>query len=222
MGQSDQILRIMHDIGLQFVPFLFALCFHEYAHGLVAKWKGDDTAEMQGRLTMNPVAHMDILGTVILPLLAIIFPAGIFFGWAKPVPVNTRNLKHPMKDMFWIALAGPMSNMLLAVIAVFLCGMIVRFGGQLSLSDTLLKILIIFTQTNLFLAVFNLIPINPLDGGKVIARFLPREISYKLEQHEHVTSIILMVLIFTGMLKILVYPVKFLFFWMMVIAGVPV
>lgn len=211
----------MHDIGLQFVPFLFALCFHEYAHGLVAKWKGDNTAEMQGRLTMNPMAHMDPIGTLLLPILSIIFPAGIFFGWAKPVPVNSRNLKHPMKDMFWIALAGPMSNILLASIAVFLCGMIVRFGGHLEISDVLLKILKTFTATNLFLAVFNLIPLNPLDGGKVVARFLPRELSYKLEQNEHVTSIVLMVLIFTGFLKILIYPVQFLFIWMMIFAGVP-
>ncbi|MFN8943896.1 MAG: site-2 protease family protein, partial [Pseudobdellovibrionaceae bacterium] len=104
MNELD-LFRVLHDIGLQFVPFLFALCFHEYAHGFVAKLKGDNTAEAEGRLTMNPISHMDFFGTFLLPILAIVFKSPIFFGWAKPVPVNPRNLKNPTKDMFWIALA---------------------------------------------------------------------------------------------------------------------
>ncbi|MBC7372008.1 MAG: site-2 protease family protein, partial [Bdellovibrionaceae bacterium] len=100
------MMEIGAKIGVYYIPFLFALCFHEYAHGFVAKMLGDNTAEMLGRLTLHPVVHMDMLGTVALPLMAIVFNSPIFFGWAKPVPVNARNLKNPKKDMFWVALAG--------------------------------------------------------------------------------------------------------------------
>lgn len=220
MGQSDQILRIIHDIALQFVPFLFALCFHEYAHGLVAKMLGDNTAESQGRLTMNPTAHMDPVGTLILPILSIAFQSPIFFGWAKPVPVSTRNLKHPIKDMFWIALAGPMSNILLATLAALAISGVLKFGENLFYAGALVKILATFMSTNLFLAVFNLIPLHPLDGGKVLARFIPREWNYKLEQNEQVTGMILMVLIFTGALSLLAYPVKYIYIHLMLLAGV--
>ena len=103
-------MEIGYKIGMNFVPFLFALCAHEYAHGLVAKWRGDNTAQALGRLTLNPLAHADPIGTFVLPLAAIIFNVPIFFGWAKPVPVDARQLKNPRTDMFWIALAGPGSN----------------------------------------------------------------------------------------------------------------
>ena len=94
------LLELARNIGLQYIPFLFALCFHEYAHGFVAKMKGDRTAEMMGRLTLNPMAHIDPIGTVLLPLLAVSGYFRFFFGWAKPVPVNERNLRNPRADMF--------------------------------------------------------------------------------------------------------------------------
>ncbi len=220
MGQSDQVLRILHDVGLRFIPFLFALCFHEYAHGLVAKLRGDNTAELEGRLTMNPIAHMDFFGTFLLPILSIIFPSPIFFGWAKPVPVNVRNLKHPVKDMFWIALAGPLSNIFLAFVGAGVIYLLNHFGGGLSVQMILIKIFMLFIQTNLFLAVFNMIPLHPLDGGKVLARFLPRELNYKLEQNEHLSGIILIALIFTGVISFLAYPVFMLYTWLLLLAGV--
>ncbi|MBK9322478.1 MAG: site-2 protease family protein [Bdellovibrionaceae bacterium] len=201
------IMEIGAKIGVYYVPFLFALCFHEFAHGWVAKMRGDNTAQMMGRLTMNPGAHIDILGTVVLPLMAIVFNSPIFFGWAKPVPVNARNLKSPRKDMFWVALAGPLSNLLLAIVAAFVIGFIARFFAITEVVKSLVQILNVFIMTNLFLAVFNLIPLNPLDGGKVIARFLPAHINYKLEQNEQVTSLILMVLVLTGALTVLSVPV---------------
>ena len=221
MGQSDQILRILHDIGLRYIPFLFALCFHEYAHGLVAKLRGDNTAEMEGRLTLNPSAHMDFFGTFLLPILSIIFPSPIFFGWAKPVPVNTRNLKNPIKDMFWIALAGPLSNILLAVAGAGGIWALNQLGGGFELKKTLIKILMLFIQTNLFLAVFNLIPLHPLDGGKVLARFLPKQLNYKLEQNEQISGIVLIILIFTGLISFLAYPVFIMYTWLLLLAGVP-
>jgi Zn-dependent protease len=103
-------------LGIFFVPFLFALCFHEFAHGLVAKWLGDNTAEMAGRLSLNPMVHADPVGTWILPIVSIALNSPFFFGWAKPVPVNSRNLKHRM-DMFWVSLAGPLSNVFLALVS---------------------------------------------------------------------------------------------------------
>lgn len=202
-------IEIGAKVGIYFIPFLFALCFHEYAHGWVARLRGDNTAEMMGRLTMNPVPHMDMIGTLILPLMSIVLATPIFFGWAKPVPVNSRNLKNPRVDMFWIALAGPLSNLFLAMVGAVLIAVVAKFFLTMSFVTGLIEILKTFIVTNLFLAFFNLIPLHPLDGGKVIARFLPAHINYKLEQNEHIMSMILMGLVLTGALRVLAVPV----FW---------
>jgi Zn-dependent protease len=201
------LMEIGAKVSIYFIPFLFALCFHEWAHGMVAKMRGDNTAEMMGRLTLNPIPHMDILGTLVLPIAAIAFSSPIFFGWAKPVPVNERNLKNPRTDMFWIALAGPLSNVFLAIIGAFTMGLVGRYFMDLASAKALLNILNVFVLTNLFLAIFNIIPLHPLDGGKVLARFLPNQWNYKLEQNEHITSMILMMLVLTGMLRVLAVPV---------------
>jgi|SRR6185312_3733603 len=204
-------LEVSTKIAVYFVPFLFALCFHEYAHGWVAKMRGDNTAQMMGRLSMNPLVHMDFIGTFVLPLIAILFPSSIFFGWAKPVPVNSRNLKNPRVDMFWIALAGPASNLFLALVATLVIWSTKHFLGGYAWTEHLQQILAIFIQINLFLAVFNAIPLHPLDGGKIIARFLPHDLNYKLEQHEQATSMILLLLIVFGALQFLVIPVQFMY-----------
>ena len=213
------IVEIGGKLALFFVPFLFALCFHEYAHGLVAKWRGDNTAERLGRLTLNPMAHADLVGTFILPISAIVFGIPIFFGWAKPVPVDPRNLKNVRTDMFWIALAGPLSNVFLAVVSTVFMFAAYRYGFLGSYSRSVHTLLEMFVLTNLFLAIFNIIPLHPLDGGKVLARFLPASINYKLEQNEHITSLILLGLVITGMLKVLQIPVFFVFNHLMSFAG---
>lgn len=202
-----------------FVPFLFALCFHEYAHGWVARLRGDNTAQMMGRLTMNPLVHMDLVGTLILPLIAILNPGlGFFFGWAKPVPVNERNLKNPRVDMFWIALAGPASNLLLAILSSFLIWVASKLLIATPYYSATREFFTTFIYLNLFLAVFNALPLHPLDGGKILARFLPARINYKLEQNEHISSLILLFLMLMGVVHFLVIPVKMLYgvltFWM--------
>lgn len=201
------MMEIGAKIGVYFIPFLFALCFHEFAHGWVARLRGDNTAEQMGRLTMNPLAHMDIIGTLILPIAAIVFSSPIFFGWAKPVPVNSRNLKNPRVDMFWIALAGPLSNVLLAIVGTFAIAMVAKYYAAGQYTSGAIQILQTFIVTNLFLAFFNILPLHPLDGGKVLARFLPAQLNYKLEQNEHITSMVLMVLVLTGVLRFLAVPV---------------
>lgn len=211
-------LEIGAKLALFYVPFLFALCFHEYAHGVVAKFKGDNTAEQLGRLTLNPMAHADMVGTVILPISAIVFNIPIFFGWAKPVPVNTRNLKHIRSDMFWIALAGPASNILLAIIATIFVFLALKFGFLGDLTRPVFELMKMFVKVNLFLAIFNIIPLNPLDGGKVLARFLPASVNYKLEQNEHITGMVLLFLVISGALSILSIPVDMLYTSLMTFA----
>ncbi len=213
------IVEIGGKLALFFVPFLFALCFHEYAHGVVAKWRGDDTAEQMGRLTLNPMAHADMIGTFILPISAIVFGIPLFFGWAKPVPVNTRNLKNVRNDMFWIALAGPLSNVLLAVVSTVVMMVLIRYSLMGNFVKPVTSLLQMFIITNLFLAIFNILPLHPLDGGKVLARFLPASLNDKLEQNQQITSFILLGLMITGALSVLRAPVFYIFEHLMAFAG---
>ena len=149
-------------------PILLALTFHEYAHAYVADRYGDDTAKASGRLSLNPLRHLDPLGTIMIFL--------VHFGWAKPVPVNPYNLRNPKKDMLWISAAGPLSNILLALV----CGLSLRvlsdFSGAVdrnSLTATISLMLFMSVQINLALAVFNILPIAPLDGSKILFGLLP-------------------------------------------------
>ena len=197
----DQIVKAV----LFFIPFLFSLCFHEYAHGWMAKRKGDNTAEIMGRLTLNPMAHIDWLGTVILPLMAILFHMPLF-GWAKPVPVNSRNLNKPKDDMFWIALAGPVSNILLFVVGVFAWALLER-QSVIAPTVALRSMLEIFLLLNLFLAFFNLLPLHPLDGGKIISRFIPISWDMWLEKNQYQLNMVLLLLVIFGGFRIIALPV---------------
>ncbi|MCB0412080.1 MAG: site-2 protease family protein [Bdellovibrionales bacterium] len=191
-----------------FFTFLFSLCFHEFAHGWMARRKGDRTAEMMGRLTLNPMVHIDWIGTVVLPLFAL-FGGFPFFGWAKPVPVNSRNLSHPRQDMFWIAFAGPLSNMLLAICGTIFIFLIVALGSGWSEAPSLIEIAKYFILINMFLAAFNLLPLHPLDGGKVLARFLPVRWNQALEDFQQYAMIVLVLIFVAGAFKYLAAPV----FW---------
>ena len=204
---DGNFVEIGAKLGMYFIPFLFALCFHEWAHGYVAMLKGDNTAKMMGRLTLNPMAHADPIGTFLLPIAAIVLNSPFFFGWAKPVPVNERNFKKPKMDMFWVALAGPASNFFLAFIGMFALAVVyAKFQGA---NPLYIRMLETFLVINLFLAVFNLIPIHPLDGGKVLEPFLPIKWNIWLEQNQGALNMGLLVfLLFAG--RVLAYPVYIL------------
>lgn len=209
---SLDLFEILSKIASFFIPFLFSLCFHEYAHGWVAYRKGDNTAHLMGRLSLNPLVHMDWVGTLFLPLLAIIIPSGLpIFGWAKPVPVNSQNLKNPKNDLFWIALAGPLSNILLALIGLIALILLMVYFSSLSFSKALLEILNMFILINLFLAFFNLIPLHPLDGGKVLARFLPDEWNEFLETNAMALNVGLICFIIFGGISIIAKPIIFMY-----------
>ena len=204
-----EIQESLVKVGLFFIPFLFALCFHEFAHGFVAKLRGDDTAERMGRLTMNPMAHLDWVGTVGLPIMAILFGLPLF-GWAKPVPVDPRNLKDSKNDMFWVALAGPLSNVLLFFVGLLGFYFLVHFFNPSSLGSPIIQMLIMFLTINLYLAFFNMLPLHPLDGGKVLERFLPYHWNRWLEEHQYELNIALLVLILFGGLRYMAIPVEYI------------
>lgn len=196
MSHDGHLLKTAFELLSFFIPFLFALCFHEFAHGFVARMRGDRTAELMGRLTLNPFAHADPLGTFVLPLLSY-FTKVPLFGWAKPVPVDERNLKNPKADMFWIAAAGPLSNLFLALIAAFAYVWFrTNFGDRIAEGDEAIiqvgRMIQMFLGINVFLAVFNLLPIHPLDGGKVVARFLPYNVNRRLEDMQQYSSFLLL------------------------------
>jgi len=158
-------------IALFAIPVILAVTFHEAAHGFVALYFGDDTAKRAGRLTLNPIKHVDLFGTIILPLLLILSNTGFIFGYAKPVPVNFAGLRNPRWDMIWVAAAGPAMNVLLAVVSAVSLHGIGLLDGE---SGALLgNVLLLSVELNLMLAIFNMLPLPPLDGSKVLAAFLP-------------------------------------------------
>ena len=198
-------------IAVGILPMIFAITVHEAAHGWVAKKYGDTTAEAQGRITLNPAKHIDWLGTVILPGLLLISKSGFVFGWAKPVPVNARNFKKPIKDMAIVALAGPVSNLLMALFWALISRLGLLIGSDLkSVALPLIYMGISGISINLSLALLNLLPIPPLDGSRVITAFLPTRLAWRYNQLERYGFIILIVLLSTKVLDaILAYPLYF-------------
>jgi len=167
--------NIIYEIAVWVIPLIIAIVFHEVAHGLVARRLGDPTAEAKGRLSLNPIRHIDPFGTVILPLILAVSHAGAIFGWAKPVPVDYRRLRRPRRDMVLVALAGPGMNLLLALVGTaILAATITMSGGSHSGAAAMIAANALnFVLINIFLAVFNLLPVPPFDGGHVVEGLLP-------------------------------------------------
>jgi Zn-dependent protease len=209
--------QIVGQILIWALPVLVAVVFHEVAHGWVANRLGDPTAARLGRLTLNPFAHVDLFGTILVPLLLITARAPFVFGWAKPVPVNYNNLRNPKRDMMWVAVAGPVTNLLLAAGCAVLWRLLAPTGaaqGQANSVDFLAPVVLMAQSgiiINVTLAVFNLLPLPPLDGGRVLVGLLPDPLSSHVARIEPFGFIILIVLLMTRTLdQIITPPIEFL------------
>jgi Zn-dependent protease len=209
------LVDTIQQIALWAFPVLVAIIFHEVAHGWVANRLGDPTAARMGRLTLNPIAHIDLFGTVLLPALLIIANAPFLFGYAKPVPVNFHNLNNPKRDMIWVALAGPVTNLLLALgcIVALKIGLPMIRGGLHQSSSSIMEFLVPIAlmadygvRINVVLAVFNALPLPPLDGGRVAVGLLPEPYSSMLARIEPYGFLVLIVLLMTRALDQIIGP----------------
>jgi Zn-dependent protease len=205
----QDIDRIIQGIAIFALPVTLAITLHEAAHGYVAKKYGDLTAYAQGRVTLNPLKHIDPMGTVVVPLLLLAVSSPYLFGWAKPVPINFGNLRHPKRDMLWVAAAGPGANFLMA----FLWALVFKFGlaiPESNFSEPMLLMGQAGILVNVILLVLNLLPLPPLDGGRIAMSLLPQRIAYRFAQIEPYGFIILLVLLFTGALGAVIEPFIFI------------
>ncbi|BDD85850.1 site-2 protease family protein [Desulfofustis limnaeus] len=199
-------MNLIDHLFIQLPPLLFALTLHEYAHGYIAFRLGDPTAQQAGRLSLNPLRHLDPLGTIAFFFIKI--------GWAKPVPVNPAYFRNPQQDMLWVALAGPLTNLLLAIVSAVLLRFVL-FGSTLVPDSGLLhSVLVPFSWMlatsvwiNLVLCVFNCLPIPPLDGGRIMTGLLPPHLARSFSALERYGFIIILLLAFSGLLAKLILPV---------------
>jgi Zn-dependent protease len=199
-----QIDQLIQTITLAAIPILFAITLHEAAHGYVARHFGDMTADQAGRISLNPMRHIDPFGTVILPLLTL-WMGGILFGWAKPVPVNFAALRHPKKDMLWVAIAGPASNLVMAMGWALIYKMGLLFPENY-FADPMLGMAMWGIKINVVLMVLNLLPLPPLDGGRVAVSLLPHRQAFQLAKIEPYGMLILIFLAITPVLSWVLSP----------------
>lgn len=193
---------------LQIVPFFMAVVFHEFGHGWMAKRFGDRTATDAGRLTLNPLAHIDPIGTIAIPVLNMITGIPLLFGWAKPVPINPSRFTNYRSGLLWVSLAGPIANVIMAFVCAFGFALLNRYLPEsFGLSEPIVSMSIIAVQINFGLALFNLIPIPPLDGGKVLESFLSYNATQKLRVVEGYSFFILVGLLWSGALSFLSGPI---------------
>lgn len=197
-------LSLIQKIVIYALPVIFAITVHEAAHGYAARYFGDMTAYHAGRITLNPLKHIDPFGTIILPALTIML-GGILFGWAKPVPVNFARLRQPKKDMLWVAAAGPASNFVMAI----LWALVIKFSSDMPEMFAVPMTLMgkAGVGINIVLMVLNLLPLPPLDGGRIAVSLLPYHLARPFAQLERYGFIILIVLLFTGILGKILGPI---------------
>ncbi len=202
---------LIETIAVWVIPLLTAVTFHEAAHGYMAYRLGDSTAYMQNRVSLNPIRHVDILGTIVIPLILLVAGSSFIFGYAKPVPVNFSQLKHPRRDAIFVALAGPLSNLIMAFIWTLLkLAVVMVFSGN----PFLVKVVNAGVIVNLVLFAFNLFPLPPMDGGRIMLSLLPPELAYRFAKVERYGFFILMGLIYVGVTTYWMRPVMLLGSWL--------
>ncbi len=204
--------EFIQQVSIWAIPVLVSIIFHEVAHGYVAFRLGDPTAARMGRLTLNPLSHIDLFGTILFPLILILIRAPFLFGYAKPVPVNFQNLRNPKRDMIWVALAGPATNLVLALLSLLvlriIVGLDVDHGGGVSsaIFIPLAKMASASASINIILAVFNAFPIPPLDGGRVLVGLLPDPQSRMVARIEPYGFLIIMLLLASHAIDAVLFP----------------
>lgn len=207
MDFSDNIKML----AIQFVPFMMAVVFHEYAHGYVANKWGDNTAKAAGRLTLNPLPHIDPIGTVVFPVMIMLTGLNVLFGWARPVPINPSLFRKYRPGLFWVSFAGPGMNFILAIVSALLFGAVARFVPEdFYLFEPLVLMAHGSVYLNFALGIFNLLPLPPLDGSKIIESFLSYEATRKYESIAQYSFFILMALILTGVMRFVMVPALYL------------
>ena len=203
-------LSLIQKVAVFALPVLFAITLHEAAHGYVAKYFGDLTAYAAGRVSLNPLRHIDLMGTIIVPLLTLAVTtasgSGILFGWAKPVPVNFANLRNPKRDMLWVAAAGPLSNLFMALIWALALNAGVGLGTSHAASAWLMFVGAAGIFVNVIFVVLNLFPLPPLDGGRIMVSLLPQRLAWRFARIERFGFIILLLLLFSGVLWLFLSP----------------
>jgi Zn-dependent protease len=211
------IVGTLRSLTVAAIPILVAITFHEVAHGWVADKLGDPTARSMGRLSLNPLAHIDPVNTVVLPIVLFVMSNGMFiFGSAKPVPVDYRNLKNPRRDSAIVSAAGPVMNIILAIASLFILLLLnktLRTSGYSDLISSriippVLKMLQYGVSFNIFIAAFNLIPIPPLDGGRIAISMLPPRQAYQFSRLEPYGIYIVLILWMTGLARVIIYPIQ--------------